>query len=96
MMYRYITCGQHQIAKITDPLGCGSPTAIFFGRGWFGSVQYLVINDKFFRDSNKVPKEFKVSKAPWDVSSAEAVPSLSGGLGGVGAGPVAWGPKARR
>jgi len=49
------------------------------------------------RDSNKLPKEFKVSKAPWDVSSAEAFPSLGGGgQGGTGSGPVAWGPKARR
>jgi len=49
------------------------------------------------RDSNKLPKEFKVSKAPWDVSSAEAFPSLGGGgQGGTGSGPIAWGPKARR
>lgn len=47
------------------------------------------------RDSNKLPKEFKVSKAPWDVSSSEAFPSLGGGHSG-GAGPIAWGPKARR
>jgi len=47
------------------------------------------------KDSNKHPKEFKVSKAPWDVSSAEAFPSLSGGSGS-GGNSVAWGPKARR
>jgi len=44
------------------------------------------------KDSNKLPKEFKVSKAPWDVSSSEAFPSLGGG-GSSGAGPVAWGPR---
>ena len=47
------------------------------------------------KDSNKHPKEFKVSKAPWDVSSAEAFPSLSSGSGG-GSSSVAWGPKVRR
>ncbi len=47
------------------------------------------------KDSNKHPKEFKVSKAPWDVSSSEAFPSLSTGTGGV-ASSVAWGPKVRR
>jgi len=47
------------------------------------------------KDSNKYPKEFKVSKAPWDVSSAEAFPSLGSG-GGGGSNNVAWGPKVRR
>jgi len=47
------------------------------------------------KDSNKHPKEFKVSKAPWDVSSSEAFPSLSTGSGGVSSN-VAWGPKVRR
>merc|ERR1711970_781972 len=47
------------------------------------------------KESNKHPKEFKVSKAPWDVSSSEAFPSL-GGSGSNGSGPVAWGPKPRR
>jgi polyribonucleotide nucleotidyltransferase len=48
------------------------------------------------RDSNKLPKEFKVSKAPWDVSSSEAFPSLGGGGPNNSSGPIAWGPKARR
>jgi len=50
------------------------------------------------KDSNKDPKGFYVAKAPWDVSSSEAFPSLGGGGGSSGAssGPVAWGPKARR
>merc|ERR1711970_484606 len=47
------------------------------------------------KESNKHPKEFKVSKAPWDVSSSEAFPSL-GGSGSNSSGPVAWGPKPRR
>jgi len=47
------------------------------------------------KDSNKNPKEFKVSKAPWDVSSSEAFPSLGGGQSNS-SGPIAWGPKARR
>jgi len=47
------------------------------------------------KESNKLPKEFKVSKAPWDVSSSEAFPSL-GGSGSNSSGPVAWGPKPRR
>ena len=48
------------------------------------------------KDSNKNPKEFKVSKAPWDVSSSEAFPSLGGGGPNNSSGPIAWGPKARR
>ena len=48
------------------------------------------------KDSNKLPKEFKVSKAPWDVSSSEAFPSLSGGGNSSSGGPVAWGPSSRR
>jgi len=51
------------------------------------------------KDSNKDSKGFYVAKAPWDVSSAEAFPSLGGGGGGssgASSGPVAWGPKARR
>jgi len=50
------------------------------------------------KDSGKDPKGFYVAKAPWDVSSAEAFPSLGGGAGGQGggSGPVAWGPKGRR
>jgi polyribonucleotide nucleotidyltransferase len=48
------------------------------------------------KDSNKHPKEFKVSKAPWDVSSSEAFPSLSSGTGGGSSNAPAWGPKARR
>merc|ERR1719431_773188 len=50
------------------------------------------------KDSNKDSKGFYVAKAPWDVSSAEAFPSLGGGGGGssgASSGPVAWGPKAR-
>lgn len=47
------------------------------------------------KESNKLPKEFKVSKAPWDVSSSEAFPSL-GGAGGGNSTPVSWGPKFRR
>merc|ERR1711962_1119200 len=47
------------------------------------------------KESNKLPKESKVSKAPWDVSSSEAFPSL-GGSGSNSSGPVAWGPKPRR
>merc|ERR1712080_293371 len=54
------------------------------------------------KDTKKNQPGFVVSKAPWDVSSAEAFPSLSGGGGGGGggssssSGPVAWGPKHRR
>jgi len=47
------------------------------------------------KDSNKNPKEFKVSKAPWDVSSSEAFPSLSGGQSNS-SGPIAWGPRGAR
>jgi len=47
------------------------------------------------KDSNKNPKEFKVSKAPWDVSSSEAFPSLGGGANNS-SGPVSWGPSSRR
>jgi len=46
------------------------------------------------KDSNKHPKEFKVSKAPWDVSSSEAFPSLGGGASNS-AGPISWGPARR-
>merc|ERR1719187_2545958 len=51
------------------------------------------------KDTKKNQPGFVVSKAPWDVSSAEAFPSLSGGGGGGSSagsgssGPVAWGPK---
>jgi len=48
------------------------------------------------KDSGKDQKGFFVAKAPWDVSSAEAFPSLGGGAGGSNSGPVAWGPKGRR
>merc|ERR1711971_1459692 len=34
------------------------------------------------KESNKKKDRFMVSKAPWDVSSAEAFPSLGGGGGG--------------
>jgi len=46
------------------------------------------------KESNKHPKEFKVSKAPWDVSSSEAFPSLGGGASNS-AGPISWGPARR-
>merc|ERR1712107_553487 len=39
------------------------------------------------KDSNKLPKEFKVSEAPWDVSSSEAFPSLGGA---EAAAPALW------
>jgi len=48
------------------------------------------------KESSKDQKGFFVAKAPWDVSSAEAFPSLGGGAGGSNSGPVAWGPKGRR
>jgi len=50
------------------------------------------------KESNKKKDGFHVSKAPWDVSSAEAFPSLGGGSGGGGATstPMAWGPKNGR
>jgi len=49
------------------------------------------------KDSNKDSKGFYVAKAPWDVSSSEAFPSLGGG-GGASAPsskPPAWGPARR-
>jgi predicted PilT family ATPase len=49
------------------------------------------------KESNKKKDGFMVSKAPWDVSSAEAFPSLGGGGGGGAASaPTAWGPKTGR
>lgn len=48
------------------------------------------------KESNKKKDGFMVSKAPWDVSSAEAFPSLSGGGGGGASAPMAWGPKNGR
>jgi len=49
------------------------------------------------KESNKKKDGFMVSKAPWDVSSAEAFPSLSGGGGGGATStPMAWGPKNGR
>jgi polyribonucleotide nucleotidyltransferase len=49
------------------------------------------------KESNKKKDGFHVSKAPWDVSSAEAFPSLGGGGGGGAAStPMAWGPKNGR
>ena len=39
-------------------------------------------------------KGFYVAKAPWDVSSSEAFPSLGGGSG-VASKPPAWGPARR-
>jgi len=49
------------------------------------------------KESNKKKDGFHVSKAPWDVSSAEAFPSLSGGGGGgASSTPMAWGPKNGR
>merc|ERR1719454_1583772 len=53
-----------------------------------------VVEDK---QSNKKKDGFMVSKAPWDVSSAEAFPSLGGGQGGgASSTPMAWGPKNGR
>merc|ERR550517_1181131 len=46
------------------------------------------------KESNKKKDGFMVSKAPWDVSSAEAFPSLGGG--GASSAPTAWGPKTGR
>jgi len=43
------------------------------------------------KDSNK---GFYVAKAPWDVSSQEAFPSLGGGSGAASK-PPAWGPARR-
>jgi len=48
------------------------------------------------KESNKKKDGFHVSKAPWDVSNAEAFPSLSGGGGGAASTPMAWGPKNGR
>merc|ERR1712088_1162711 len=49
------------------------------------------------KESNKKKDGFMVSKAPWDVSSAEAFPSLGGGGGGgASSAPTAWGPKTGR
>jgi len=48
------------------------------------------------KESNKKKDGFHVSKAPWDVSNAEAFPSLSGGGGGAASAPMAWGPKNGR
>merc|ERR1719323_1854072 len=46
------------------------------------------------KDSNKdASKGFYVAKAPWDVSSTEAFPSLGGGSSGGASKPPAWGPK---
>merc|ERR1711936_1463215 len=47
------------------------------------------------KDSNKDSKGFYVAKAPWDVSSAEAFPSLSGGGSVASSKPPAWGPMRR-
>jgi len=48
------------------------------------------------KESNKTTKGFIVAKAPWDVSSSEAFPSLGGGAAGAGpAKPPAWGPMRR-
>lgn len=49
------------------------------------------------KESNKKKDGFMVSKAPWDVSSSEAFPSLGGGGGGgASSTPMAWGPKNGR
>jgi len=46
------------------------------------------------KDSNKDQKGFYVAKAPWDVSSSEAFPSLGGGGGSSASSkPPTWGPK---
>jgi len=46
------------------------------------------------KDSNKDQKGFYVAKAPWDVSSSEAFPSLGGGGGSSATSkPPTWGPK---
>merc|ERR1711902_217964 len=48
-------------------------------------------------ESHKKKDGFMVSKAPWDVSSSEAFPSLGGGGGGgASSAPTAWGPKNGR
>eukprot|EP00088_Acartia_fossae_P030274 TRINITY_DN31247_c0_g1_i1.p1 TRINITY_DN31247_c0_g1~~TRINITY_DN31247_c0_g1_i1.p1 ORF type:complete len:267 (+),score=102.83 TRINITY_DN31247_c0_g1_i1:476-1276(+) len=46
------------------------------------------------KDNNKNRDGFYVAKAPWDVSSQEAFPSLGGG-GGAASKPPAWGPARR-
>lgn len=50
------------------------------------------------KETGKKPGGFVVSKAPWDVSSSEAFPSLGGGQssGPSSSAPPAWGPKQRR
>merc|ERR1719203_1594655 len=50
------------------------------------------------KETGKKPGGFVVSKAPWDVSSSEAFPSLGGGQssGPTSSAPPAWGPKQRR
>merc|ERR1719228_2430213 len=49
------------------------------------------------KETGKNTKGFVVSKAPWDVSSSEAFPSLSGAAAsGPTSAPPAWGPKQRR
>lgn len=48
------------------------------------------------KESNKKKDGFYVAKAPWDVSSAEAFPSLGGGSGGGAASTPVWGPKTGR
>jgi len=49
-------------------------------------------NKESGKDNNK---GFYVAKAPWDVSSSEAFPSLGGGSG-VASKPPSWGPASRR
>ena len=47
------------------------------------------------KESGKDSKQgFYVAKAPWDVSSSEAFPSLGGGAG-VASKPPTWGPARR-
>jgi len=48
------------------------------------------------KESNKKKEGFYVAKAPWDVSSAEAFPSLGGGNAGTAASTPAWGPRNGR
>ena len=48
------------------------------------------------KDSNKDSKGFFVAKAPWDVSSFEAFPSLGGGgASSTSSKSQAWGPARR-
>merc|ERR1711892_1592722 len=48
------------------------------------------------KDSNKDSKGFYVAKAPWDVSSSEAFPSLGGGgASSASSKPPTWGPARR-